>query len=223
VGQIAVPERVAPVQATLFAPELAGAVDHACTGGLDVAVDKEFGSTERVWLDEESWVDHVHSWLSGDDALMRFLIAEADWEQRSRWMYDRRVQEPRLTAECPVIAAAPHPVLHYLADALTSHYRLPFTRLWMNWYRDNQDSTSWHADRPADQLERAIIPVLSLGASRRFLIKPNAGGRSKVFEVHGGDLIVMGGRCQRDHKHSVPKQKPLTGSRVSLNFSAAHV
>jgi alkylated DNA repair dioxygenase AlkB len=134
-------------------------------------------------------------------------------------MYDRRVQEPRLTAEYPVVEQAPHPVLHYITDALRAHYEIPYSRLWMNWYRDNQDGTSWHADRNAEKLDHAVIPVLSLGATRRFLIKPNAGGRSRIFEARGGDLIVMGGRCQRDHKHSVPKQKTVTGPRLSLNFS----
>jgi alkylated DNA repair dioxygenase AlkB len=152
---------------------------------------------------------------------MRYLISNVDWEQRSRWMYDRRVQEPRLTAEYPVIDQAPHPVLHYVTDALCAHYENPFTRLWMNWYRDNEDGTSWHADHWADKLDHAVIPVLSLGATRRFLLKPNAGGRSKIFDARGGDLIVMGGRCQRDHKHSVPKQKTAAGPRVSLNFSAS--
>ena len=56
----------------------------------------------------------------------------------------------------------------------------------------------WHADRPADKLDEAVIPVLSLGATRRFLIKPDRGGRSTVITTHGGDLVVMGGRCQKD-------------------------
>jgi alkylated DNA repair dioxygenase AlkB len=210
---------VTSTQATLFAPDLAGPVDQRRTGGLDVVVDEEFASAERIQLDEHSWIDHVHGWLSGDEDLMRHLMANADWEQRSRWMYDRRVQEPRLTAEYPVVEQAPHPVLHYITDALRAHYEIPYSRLWMNWYRDNQDGTSWHADRNAEKLDHAVIPVLSLGATRRFLIKPNAGGRSRIFEAHGGDLIVMGGRCQRDHKHSVPKQKTVTGPRLSLNFS----
>ena len=206
-------------QATLFAPDLSGPVDLERTGGLDVVVDESFGSVERIHLDEHSWIDHVHGWLSGDVELMRYLMANADWEQRSRWMYDRRVQEPRLTAEYPVIAEAPHPVLHYVTAALAAHYRVPYTRLWMNWYRDHEDGTSWHADHWAEKLDHTVIPVLSLGASRRFLIKANAGGRSTIVEASGGDLVVMGGRCQRDYKHSVPKQKTIAGPRVSLNFS----
>jgi hypothetical protein len=79
----------------------------------------------------------------------------------------------------------------------------------------------WHADRPADKLDEAVIPVLSLGATRRFLIKPDRGGRSTVITTHGGDLVVLGGRCQKDYKHSVPKQRVVAGPRLSLNFSAS--
>ncbi|WP_115976497.1 alpha-ketoglutarate-dependent dioxygenase AlkB [Streptomyces sp. MI02-2A] len=79
--------------------------------------------------------------------------------------------------------------------------------------------TGWHADRPANRLDEAIIPVLTLGATRRFLIRPVAGGASRALVVHGGDLVVMGGRCQRDYQHMVPKQKQPAGPQLSLNFS----
>jgi alkylated DNA repair dioxygenase AlkB len=192
----------------------------ARAGGLEVAFDASFTSATRIQLDSTSWVDHVPGWLTGDDALMRTLMAEADWEQRSRWMYTRMVTEPRLTAEYPVIAEAPQSILRELADGLSDHYGPRFTRLWMNWYRDNNDGTGWHADRLAKAQTTAIIPVLSLGAARTFLIRPAAGGPSTSIIVRGGDLVVMGGRCQNDFQHSVPKHKRSAGARVSLNFSA---
>jgi alkylated DNA repair dioxygenase AlkB len=189
------------------------------TGGLPVTVDHTFATVEHIRLDDTSWVDHVRGWLGGDEALMQMLMRQAHWEQRSRWMYTRTVAEPRLTAEYPVIADAPHPVLHYITAALSAHYGRPFTRLWMNWYRDHDDGTGWHADRPANTQDEAVIPVLSLGASRRFLIRPETGGRSTTILTRGGDLVVMGGRAQRDYRHSVPKQKTPAGARLSLNFS----
>jgi alkylated DNA repair dioxygenase AlkB len=64
------------------------------------------------------------------------------------------------------------------------------------------------------------VPVLSLGATRRFLIRPESGGPSTVFTPASGDLIVMGGRCQRDWRHCVPKQKSPAGPRSSLNFNS---
>jgi 2OG-Fe(II) oxygenase superfamily len=75
--------------------------------------------------------------------------------------------------------------------------------------------------RPANEQDEAVIPVLSLGATRRFLIRPAGGGPSTAIVTHGGDLVVMGGRCQQDYQHSVPKQKQSAGARLSLNFSLA--
>jgi alkylated DNA repair dioxygenase AlkB len=195
--------------------------DLARTGGLNVAADQTFATASRIQLDDNSWVDHVQGWLAGDTELMEALMEQADWEQRSRWMYNRVVDEPRLTAEYPVIADAPQPVLHYLTEVLSAHYQRPFARLWMNWYRDNEDGTGWHADRPQNKLDEAVIPVLSLGATRRFLIRPASGGPSTAIVTHGGDLVVMGGRCQKDYQHCVPKQKQAAGARLSLNFSVA--
>jgi alkylated DNA repair dioxygenase AlkB len=189
------------------------------TGGVPVTVDESFASVSRIELDATSWVDYVPGWLTGDAELIELLTEQADWEQRSRWMYTRVVQEPRLTAEYPVIAQAPQPVLRYLAEVLSDHYERHYTRLWMNWYRDNNDGTGWHADRPQNKLDEAVIPVLSLGAARRFLIRPDGGGPSQSITVHGGDLVVMGGRAQKDYQHSVPKQKQGAGTRLSLNFS----
>ena len=189
------------------------------TGGLHVAVDQAFATAKRIKLDDTSWVDYVQGWLAGDGELMEALMKQASWEQRSRWMYTRMVTEPRLTAEYPVIADAPLPVLHYLTEVLSAHYERPYARLWMNWYRDNDDGTGWHVDRPQNQLAETVIPVLSLGATRRFLIRPEDSGPSTTIVTHGGDLVVMGGRCQKDYQHSVPKQKRPAAARLSLNFS----
>ena len=191
------------------------------TGGLRVAVDEAFATATRIQLDGTSWIDYVPGWLDGVGELMQLLMEQAAWEQRERWMYTRTVTEPRLTAEYPVIADAPQPVLHYLASVLSAHYGRTYTRLWMNWYRDNNDGTGWHPDRPQNQLDETVIPVLSLGATRRFLIRPAGGGASRAITAHGGDLVVMGGRCQKDYEHSVPKQKQPAGARLSLNFSTA--
>ncbi|MGH3185698.1 MAG: alpha-ketoglutarate-dependent dioxygenase AlkB [Streptosporangiaceae bacterium] len=192
---------------TLFPLAAVRGADPARTGGLPVAADEAFSSAARIPLDADSWVDYVPGWLSGDRELMAVLLEQV-------------VTEPRLTAEYSVIADAPQPVLRYLAQVLSAHYGKSYTRLWMNWYRDNNDGTDWHADRPANQLDEAVIPVLSLGASRRFLIRRTGGpGVSKAIKVHGGDLVVMGGRCQKDYEHTVPKQKQSAGTRLSLNFS----
>ena len=186
----------------------------------EFAVDQAFSTAQRVWLDDTSWVEHVPGWLSGSRELLAELQENVPWEHRERWMYTRMVTEPRLTAEYRVLADAPQPRLRAIAAALSDHYGVPYDGLWMNLYRDHQDGTGWHADRPANRPPTAIVPVLSLGATRRFLIRPESGGPSTVFTPASGDLIVMGGRCQRDWRHCVPKQKAPAGPRSSLNFNS---
>ncbi len=61
-----------------------------------------------------------------------------------------------------------------------------------------------------------VIKLL-LGAARPFLLRPKGGGRSRAFPAGWGDLLVMGGRCQQEFDHSVPKQA-RAGPRLSLMF-----
>ncbi|MBB5163130.1 alpha-ketoglutarate-dependent dioxygenase AlkB [Mycobacterium sp. AZCC_0083] len=187
------------------------------------------GATDHQ-LDEESSITQVHGLVTGHDELLRQLGELAGWEQRRRWMYNREVDEPRLTHEYRDLATAPA-FLVELAAALGEYCGVPYDGIWMNWYRDHRDSTSWHADRPANVPQTAIVPVLSLGATRRFLIRPNTGGRSHppslrspqrtTFVPAGGDVLIMRGRCQRDWVHSVPKQQSPAGPRISVNFSSS--
>jgi alkylated DNA repair dioxygenase AlkB len=178
--------------------------------------------TNRIALDETSWVEYAPGWLSGPDAdeLLAKLTANAAWEQRERWMVNRFVREPRLTAEYDDLANAPDPALREAALRLSEDYGVDYDGLWINFYRDHRDSTGWHGDWPTCKRPVCIVPVLSLGAPRRFLIKPRSGGRSTGLTPHSGDLIVMGGRCQRDWLHCVPKQARPAGPRVSVNFSS---
>lgn len=171
-------------------------------------------------LDEHSSITHVQGLIRGPEELMRQMSTLAGWEQRRRWMFDRMVDEPRLTNEYKNVAEAP-PFLIEIAAVLGDYCGVHYDRLWMNWYRDNRDSTSWHADRPANVPATADVPVLSLGAPRRFLIRPYGGGPSTSFSPQAGDVLIMRGRCQRDWQHSVPKQQTPAGARISLNFSSS--
>ena len=184
-----------------------------------VIVSDAFAAATDHWLDEKSSITHVRGFLTGHDALMRQLSAISGWEQRRRWMYNRKVDEPRLTHEYQDLTTAT-PLLVEIGAALSDYCGVTYDGIWMNWYRDNRDSTAWHADRPANVPVTAIVPVLSLGATRRFLIRPIGGGRSTVFVPAGGDLIIMRGRCQRDWQHCVPKQQTPAGPRMSLNYTS---
>jgi alkylated DNA repair dioxygenase AlkB len=185
---------------------------------LPTAVDARFSRAQRQDLDETSWIEYVPTWLTGSDALFRELLARAPWEQRTRWMYTREVDEPRLTAQYPRVSMAPSHVLREVAASLTRRYHCAYRSLWINLYRDEHDSTAWHGDRIGRVTPDCVVPVLSLGSTRTFLIRPAAGGPSVTFRPAAGDLIVMGGRCQVDWRHSVPKQATPAGARISINF-----
>jgi alkylated DNA repair dioxygenase AlkB len=188
---------------------------------LGLAVDACFTTGRRIELDQTSWIEHAPGWLRGSGSLFDELMATARWEQRSRYIYARRVTEPRLTAEYEDISAAPQRLLHVITATLARHYGVAYRYLWLNLYRTHRDSTSWHGDPIGKIQETSIVPVLSLGATRRFLIKPAQGGQSVSLAVASGDLIVMGGRAQRDWRHSVPKQATPAGPRISINFAPA--
>jgi alkylated DNA repair dioxygenase AlkB len=195
-----------PEQASLFA-------------ATATAIAADFTGARRQALDATSWVEIVPGWVSGGEALLDQLVHTAAFEQRQRWMYDKRVDEPRLTAEYRELAAAP-PFLQSLAEALSEHYGVHYDGLWINLYRDERDSTGWHRDHATCRKPECVVPVLTLGATRRFLLKPAAGGPSTRLSPTNGDLVVMGGRCQSDWRHCVPKQRTPSGRRMSINFSS---
>jgi alkylated DNA repair dioxygenase AlkB len=186
----------------------------------DLTIDSNFRSATRTDLDENSWVEFVPGWLFGNETLLQRLVELVPFEEHKRWMYNRMVDEPRLTAEYPDITAAPEPFLRTIAEALSRRYGVTYKGLWLNKYRDERDSSGWHGDWLTCKREQCTVPVLSLGASRRFLLKPRSGGPSTALTPAGGDLVVMGGRCQRDWLHCVPKQIRPAGVRVSLNFQS---
>ncbi len=183
------------------------------------ALEFDFAQTRHLALDATSWVEHVANWLGQPEALFAELMDTAPWLQRDRWMYTRTVIEPRLTADFPDVDQVPNATLRALAAALSEHYGVRYRSLWVNLYRDQHDSTAWHGDNIGKVQAKSIVPVLTLGASRRFLMRPTPGGQTHTFRPVSGDLIVMGGRAQRDWRHCVPKESLASGPRISINFA----
>jgi alkylated DNA repair dioxygenase AlkB len=184
-----------------------------------VTSDFDFSRARRIALDGRSWIEHIPDWFGRAEAVFAELIDTAPWLQRDRWMYTRTVIEPRLTADYPNVDEVPHAALRDMVAALSAHYGVRYRSLWVNLYRDQHDSTAWHGDNIGRVQAESIVPVLTLGASRRFLIRPTHGGSSLTFRPASGDLIVMGGRAQRDWVHSVPKESKPSGPRISINFA----
>ena len=75
-----------------------------------------------------------------------------------------------------------------------------------NLYRDGRDSVAFHGDRMGEAVDDCIVALVSLRGPRRLRIRPKrGGGPARAFDLGHGDLLVMGGSCQRDYEHGVPK------------------
>jgi alkylated DNA repair dioxygenase AlkB len=186
-----------------------------------IAFDTSFATAKRIALDARSWVEVVPGWMSGSRILLERLATVVPWRQHDRRLFDQTFREPRMTAEYRSMRNVPEKALNDAARALSQHYSVAYDSLWLNLYRDGEDSTGWHRDRFSCRRPECIVPVLTLGATRRFLIKPRDGGASVAFKPGSGDLIVMGGRSQEDWVHSVPKDPGVAERRVSLNFQSS--
>ncbi|MFJ9752185.1 alpha-ketoglutarate-dependent dioxygenase AlkB [Streptomyces chartreusis] len=178
----------------------------------------------RTGLAHGAWIDVLPGWLSGADTLFEQLASEVPWRAERRTMYDHVVDVPRLLAFYGVDDALPHPVLAEARDALSAHYAEelgePFTTAGLCHYRDGRDSVAWHGDRIGrGAREDTMVAILSVGAPRDLLLRPMRGGGETVRRPLGhGDLIVMGGSCQRTWEHSIPKTTRAAGPRISVQF-----
>ncbi|MEU6611039.1 alpha-ketoglutarate-dependent dioxygenase AlkB [Streptomyces shenzhenensis] len=177
----------------------------------------------RTELGAGAWIDVLPGWLSGADALFELLAADVPWHAERRTMYDSVVDVPRLLSFYGTDDPLPHPVLAEARDTLSRHYAgelgEPFTTAGLCYYRDGRDSVAWHGDRIGrGAREDTMVAILSVGTPRDLLLRPVGGGHSVRRPLGHGDLIVMGGSCQRTWEHCVPKTTRATGPRVSVQF-----
>jgi alkylated DNA repair dioxygenase AlkB len=176
----------------------------ALLGHDEIAFDPSFASLQRTRLARGAFVDHAPNWIRGHAELFEQLLASTRWQHVEERIYDKVVQTPRLVAVLPQNGPG-HPVLLAIRDALTARYREPFTRISLALYRDGRDSVAWHGDRVARTMPEALVATVSLGGPRRFLLRPHGGGSSVAWQLGLGDLVVMGGTCQRTWQHAIPK------------------
>jgi alkylated DNA repair dioxygenase AlkB len=180
-------------------------------------------SVERRSLTRGAWVDVLPGWLTGADTLFQRLAGGVPWQAERRHMYDRMVDVPRLLAFYREGDKLPDPILDEARDALSAHYTdelgEPFRTAGLCYYRDGRDSVAWHGDRNGrGSTEDTMVAIVSVGAARPLLLRPRGGGPIHRYSLGHGDLIVMGGTCQRTWEHAIPKMARTIGPRVSIQF-----
>jgi|SRR5436305_606059 len=177
----------------------------------------------RTELGSGAWVDVQPGWLDGSDELFAVLATEVPWQAERRQMYDRVVDVPRLLRYYGEDASLPHPALTEARDALSAYYAgelgEAFRTAGLCYYRDGRDSVAWHGDTIGrGSTEDTMVAIVSVGAARPLALRPRGGGESLRYSVGHGDLIVMGGSCQRTWEHAIPKTGKAVGPRISIQF-----
>jgi alkylated DNA repair dioxygenase AlkB len=191
------------------------------SGELGVA---ELGAAvERRQLSDGAWIDLRPGFVTAADELFDALAATVPWHEEQMHMYDSTVRVPRLLARYAKGEPLPHPVLQEARSALNAHYieelGEPFVTAGLCLYRDGNDSVAFHGDRIARESPRdTMVAILSLGATRPFALRPKSGGPVMRLQLGHGDLLVMGGSCQRTWLHGVPKTSRCLGARISVQF-----
>jgi alkylated DNA repair dioxygenase AlkB len=182
------------------------------------------GRVIRHELGRGAWVDHLPGWVTGSDAVLDVLLGDIGWREDRRQMYEREVAVPRLLRWYGAAEPLPHPLLTEARDSLNRYYGQErpdrFVTAGMCLYRDGRDSVAWHGDRigrggTAD----TMVAIVSFGSPRPLLLRPSGGGGPSLrFPLGHGDLVVMGGSCQRTWEHCIPKTAKAVGPRVSVQF-----
>jgi alkylated DNA repair dioxygenase AlkB len=182
------------------------------------------GRLVRHELSRGAWVDHLPGWVTGSDDVLEVLLGDIGWREDRRQMYEREVAVPRLLRWYGGDEQLPHPVLASAREALNRWYapepRERFVTAGMCLYRDGRDSVAWHGDRIGrGRSADTMVAIVSFGSPRPLLLRPDGGGAPSLrFPLGHGDLVVMGGSCQRTWEHCIPKTTKPVGPRVSVQF-----
>lgn len=191
--------------------------------GISVGLSPLSGLASRRILGHGAWLDVAPNWLSGADALFAALNTQVPWRGERRQMYERIVEVPRLLCFYGEDEAWPHPALAQARDALNDRYQRelgePFRTAGLCLYRDGGDSVAWHGDTLGrGRREDTMVAILSLGGQRTLLLRPRGGGTTMRVRLGPGDLVVMGGSCQRTWEHAIPKTAHPVSPRISVQF-----
>ncbi|HEX8498657.1 MAG TPA: alpha-ketoglutarate-dependent dioxygenase AlkB [Actinomycetales bacterium] len=177
----------------------------------------------RTVLSPGAWIDVLPGWVRGSDAVFDRLLHQVPWYADQRQMYERVVTVPRMLSWYGEGETLPDPVLTAARERLGAHYAdelgEPFVTAGLCLYRDGRDSVAWHGDTIGrSRVEDTMVAIVSLGSPRSLVLRPRGGSLAHRFALGHGDLVVMGGSCQRTWEHAVPKTARAVGPRISVQL-----
>lgn len=183
----------------------------------------ELAAVRRVELTRGAWIDLLPGWLNGADRLFDALVERVPWKAERRQMYEQVVDVPRLLKFYDLGEPLPDPVLIDVRRQLNDRYRAElgdeFVTAGLCYYRDGRDSVAWHGDTIGrGSTQDTMVAIVSVGAPRALALRPRGGGNAHRYALGHGDLIVMGGSCQRTWEHAILKTSKPVGPRISIQF-----
>jgi alkylated DNA repair dioxygenase AlkB len=181
---------------------------------------------ERIQLDPDCWVDIARALVPQAERVHAEVAGATRWQTGQTYRYERWVQDQRRSTT--VNGTRRHPALVDVEHWLIRRYRVRFTGIVLSEYRHAAEGLGFHRDRGMTWLDDTLVALLTLGARRPFLLRPDSGRpltdpddalRDAIdLSPSGGDLLVMGGRCQRTWLHAVPTVDRPVGNRISAQW-----
>jgi len=177
----------------------------------------------------------IHLWRHinfkiDEQRLLQRLIEETPWAEEDIVFWGKVYKQPRLIAWYGDYSYSysgsrlqPHPwseTLVIIKQAVAAVTGETFNSVLINYYRNNRDGMGFHSDDEGELGPQPVIASLSLGVTRRFVLKHRF--RKDFADVHipleSGSLLLMKGDTQKNWKHGVPKENKLCGPRINLTF-----
>lgn len=181
----------------------------------------------------QAHLEYDPDWLGedGSDALFGELRRVLAWEVHRIRLFGRTVDSPRLSCWIGDPGASyrysgadfdPHPwpeVLLPVRERLSRELGTGFNSVLANLYRGGNDAMGWHSDDERELGPRPVIASLSLGATRRFVLRHRSvPERRLALDLPAGSLLVMAGETQRHYRHALPRTRREVGERINLTF-----
>lgn len=171
--------------------------------------------------DAEGGIRYWPRFVDGAEASTWFeaLRTNAQWTHLQRPMYDRIVDVPRLLASYRTDGLPAGLPLHSMLTAVQEKVPAPYNSVGLNFYRDGNDSVAMHNDKLPTLAGAHPIALLSLGDTRRMLLRAKAADRTSIaVDLEPGSLLCMSHASQLTHEHGIPKTRRAQGPRISAVF-----